>query len=447
MLALRALCYFYLVRAFRDVPYSDEAFMNSSQKMLAEQQAPAYVLQRCIDDLEAALQHPLSPMGFQDWRRYGLLNRDAINAILADVYLWRASMMHSTADFQKAIQYCDAVIDSKKRQNELAQESGTPRRPGGGAISEDAQFPLISGEQAYEEIFINGNSSESIFELQMDGTNDVNSALCNSYWMTGGRNMGLMAAPQSIFNKTGENMVYANDYDYRYWDNCFKVNSTDAADLSVRKMVDRSSLGNTSDTRNTKSNAYPGSNINRPNNASRFQQNWIFYRLSDIMLMKAEALVQLNDTASFVEAFNLVREVNKRSMADTLQAVTNNCVSQSDYEQLVLQERQRELCFEGKRWFDLVRYSYRHVDGIQADKTLYEIAGGEAANVSRFVQNYPDMMSLMVRKYSEGGNAIGTKMNTEAHLYFPILNSEQKANYLLHQNPVYDEDDVYVKTK
>jgi hypothetical protein len=38
-------------------------------------------------------------------------------------------------------------------------------------------------------------------------------------------------------------------------------------------------------------------------------------------------------------------------------------------------------------------------------------------------------------------------MNTEAHLYFPILNSEQKANYLLHQNPVYDEDDVYVKTK
>ena len=48
MLALRALCYFYLVRNFRDVPLVTEAYMNSSQNMQLVQSAPDVVLQQCI---------------------------------------------------------------------------------------------------------------------------------------------------------------------------------------------------------------------------------------------------------------------------------------------------------------------------------------------------------------------------------------------------------------
>ena len=449
MLALRALCYFYLVRTFRDVPYTTHAYMNSSQGFGAPQMAPSYVLQRCIEDLEAALAHPLSSAGFADWRKVGLITRDAIKSILADVYLWRGSMMHNQADYEQAIKYCDEVIESKRTQDANSQKDEGGRRPGQSAVQNESEYPLIAGENAYAQIFTVGNSKESILEFQMDGSNDTNDGLRNCYWSydASNRKQGLMMAP-GIFGRAGNeaNLVYKTEYDYRFWENCFDVNSTsEKSEFEVRKMVSLSTLNNSADSRSAERTSHPGSSIGRPEGASRFAQNWIAYRLTDVMLMKAEALVQRGDSASFLQAFSLVHEVSKRAMADTAYAVTNTCTTQADYERLVLDERQRELCFEGKRWFDLVRYNYRHVDGIQPDKTLYEIADGESKNVNNFVKNYTEMMTLMERKYSEGGAAIGSKMSTEAHLYFPILNSEMKVNVNLRQNPVYEEDDIYVK--
>ncbi|MBQ5455452.1 MAG: RagB/SusD family nutrient uptake outer membrane protein, partial [Prevotella sp.] len=99
MLALRALCYFYLVRNFRDVPYNDHAYMTSSEEMNIFQSTPDSVLQRCINDLEKAEKTALDPTAFSDWRRVGHINRDAINAILADIYLWRGSVMHNESDY------------------------------------------------------------------------------------------------------------------------------------------------------------------------------------------------------------------------------------------------------------------------------------------------------------------------------------------------------------
>ena len=60
MLALRALCYFYLVRTFRDVPYTTTAYMNSSQDMTIRQLSPDSVLINCIADLEEAEKNALS---------------------------------------------------------------------------------------------------------------------------------------------------------------------------------------------------------------------------------------------------------------------------------------------------------------------------------------------------------------------------------------------------
>ncbi|MDE5570746.1 MAG: RagB/SusD family nutrient uptake outer membrane protein, partial [Prevotella sp.] len=54
MLALRALCYFYLVRNFRDVPYTTEAYMDATQVVDLPQSSPDYVLAQCISDLETA---------------------------------------------------------------------------------------------------------------------------------------------------------------------------------------------------------------------------------------------------------------------------------------------------------------------------------------------------------------------------------------------------------
>ena len=51
MLALRAMCYFYLIRTFRDVPMTTEAYMSDSQEMNIPQSAPGVIrdiLQRML---------------------------------------------------------------------------------------------------------------------------------------------------------------------------------------------------------------------------------------------------------------------------------------------------------------------------------------------------------------------------------------------------------------
>lgn len=446
MLALRSLCYFYLVRAFRDVPVTPGAYFVSSQNFEIPQQAPVTVLNKCIADLEEAIKTPLSPLGYTDWRRVGYLNREGIAALLADVYLWRGSMTHNAGDYQKCVEYCDIVLNSKKQSTSdyfLYQERKWPNL-------------VYDGSKVYSNVFIQGNSRESIFELQMDGRNDDNFGLRNSYWNYDekSRGYGLMRASLT-FNDIGDDYIYIKDKDYRWYESCYNVKSSDQTELDVFKMVSTQTTGNDETTQKPVT-----SKVARP--YADVGQNWIVYRLSDVMLMKAEALVQLapeaeaaqeesesaeeNSTDVLQKAFMLVNEVNKRSLAittlgdaDTLKFSTYN--TKTAMEELVLAERLRELCFEGKRYFDLMRYNYRHIEGVQADKILANIGNDAKA----MVKNYDPMMKLMTRGMLEGSTAAVAKMPTEPFLYFPVLNSEIKANTLLKQNPAYKENDTYVK--
>lgn len=455
MLALRSLCYFYLVRAFRDVPVTSRAYTSSTQEYEIPQQAPLTVLDKCVADLEEAMKTPLSPSGFTDWRRVGYFNKESIAALLADVYLWRASMTHNQADYQKCVEYCDVVLASKKQI--YSPESGNWPTFG------QRKWPnlIYNGSQLYNYIFVFPNqqtnsmiSAESILELQLDGRNTSNTGLRNCYWSYDGKtsSTGLMRA-MLTFQSIGD--VFVSEKDYRYYECCYDIKATDKTELDVFKMVSPSGAGNSD---NSSSMKVPTGGLGR--DFTNVNQNWIVYRLSDVMLMKAEALVQLapdaevlagdDDVAEednkLLQAFLLVNEVNKRSIAkdpledaDTLKLSAYN--TKADMEELVLAERFRELCFEGKRFFDLVRYSYRHVDGIQPDKILAEIGEDPKA----MVPNYQEMMTKMTRGMSEGSTAAVAKMRTEPYLYFPVLESELNANFSLKQNPAYKKNDSYVK--
>lgn len=450
MLALRSLCYFYLVRAFRDVPYTTEAAMNSSQNFVIPQQAPLTVLDNCIADCQKALEHPLSPDAYSDWRRVGLMTKDGINALLADMYLWRASMTDSVADYNKCIEYCDAVIQSKQAQY--------PQTDFGDNTSE---YPLIPGQNAYSSVFCQsglslnggGNSRESIFELQMDGSNDLNGGIRNCYWNigTGNSSYSLMKASPIFATEDPSSGVFmsgASTSDYRYYEAVFNPSGTSATDPNfyVRKQVSLVSLAHTS-TSVGKSEKFDKNGLGRTS-LQYIAQNWIVYRLSDVMLMKAEALTQIASDASsdanLQSAFELVNAVYSRSQVGSKELTYTNYDSKAEMEDLVLQERFRELCFEGKRWFDLMRYSYRHVDGVQPDKTMNEINNG-SSSLAAFPNNYSTMMNLMERKYDSNAEAIGNKMSKEPHLYFPITQSELTVNNLLKQNPAYNKADTYVK--
>ena len=96
--------------------------------------------------------------------------------------------------------------------------------------------------------------------------------------------------------------------------------------------------------------------------------------------------------------------------------------SKASMEELLLEERQREFMFEGKRWFDLVRVARR--DG-----------------------NNNRLSSLASRKYIENVYAIKIKLADPNIIYFPYAKSELKVNHLLVQNPAFGNEEDNELTK
>ena len=430
VLALRAFCYFYLTRVFHDIPVTPGAYLNSSDDLNAPQANPDSVLTMCINDLKEAAKYAISGSTYGDWRDKGYLNQDGINSILADIYLWRGSINRDANDYQACVDYCDKVIKAKKE----AYESDPSHRRFGN--NEEKDYYLSNYRNMYEDLFgqMGQNADESIFELQYDLSNTANTGLDQMYFRynnSSSNGYGYLKASK-IFGSVDPrgNGVWNNDKDQRLYEYTYDANSNSVEQFGVRKFIATSSAGvdNSADSkRDSRSDVF---------------QNWILYRLTDIMLMKAEALVQLynlngkteGDTRN-EEAFDICQFVNDRSLSDANRST--NSLKYTTYrdkmEELVLAERARELCFEGKRWFDLMRYNYRHTTE-KADLTKKLTEG--------YVMNSDEFFDLALRKYAVPA-AMKAKIRDERYLYMPINQDEVEVNTNLVQNPVYKSSAKY----
>ncbi len=82
---------------------------------------------------------------------------------------------------------------------------------------------------------------------------------------------------------------------------------------------------------------------------------WQGYRFSEVILMKAEALNRMGDKAGAITQVNRIR--SRYGALDVVPVTVNSTAEQ--IEDYIFKERARELAFEGKRWFDLLRLARR----------------------------------------------------------------------------------------
>jgi len=102
------------------------------------------------------------------------------------------------------------------------------------------------------------------------------------------------------------------------------------------------------------SNYYPSNNYPFMYKMRSAVHSIIKIRFADILLLKAEALANLDGAANLGAAEAIVNQIRTRVSLPAIPATVKS--SKATMLDAILKERRLELAFEGQRWFDLVRY-------------------------------------------------------------------------------------------
>ena len=413
---IRSLCYFHLIRAFRDVPFTREPSIDDTQDYQLPATSFDTILSYLIEDLEAVKDdaqlyfrkpNPDKQKEAAERDNTARITRPAVYALLADLYLWKG-------DWQKCIASCDYVIDFKKKEYESLKR----RLQNDVYLFNDIPLILEKTENtsgnAYNEIFGEGNSFESLFELTFSetlNTDNRNNYVGNYYANSSGNTLSsgrLDPFDEFYGDLPNKSTDLFNISDCRAYESIYQVGTTQyyiAKYAATRVTIDNSKTGW------------------RPEYSWRSSNyaHWIVYRLTDVMLMKAEALIE-QGSEHFEEAFTLINAVSKRAV-NSLSPGTGEVLKFNDYkeskedmEKLVMDERHRELMFEGKRWYDLLRQARR--TGSTKD-LAYTVTKKQVTNIS----------------------GIQIRLADPNALYLPYYRNELKVNPYLKQNPAYNTGD------
>jgi hypothetical protein len=338
--ALRAYAYFYLMDLFGSVPIFTEPKVDPNN--LPDQNSRQQVFDFVISELgEAVVELPSQNDVGSEY--YGRLTKEAVYSLLAMVYL-NAEVYTGTAQWDKVITNADLVINSgafglldnyfdnfvyNNEENEEMIWAGvyTPDITGGiGHPIVQKVLPGIGGglfglPYTPQNGFGTRPSVAALYEEQDD-------------------RKGLFLMPGELKDpRNGETVMVeeivpdGNSFLY--------VEGESAKGPVPYVIIEATGI------RNQPMNAgikWIKWGLDPNTNGGNAGNDIAWFRLADIILMKAEALARQN---KFGEALPLVNQVRERSHASTLTSVTLNDI---------FEERGRELAFEMKRRNDLIRF-------------------------------------------------------------------------------------------
>lgn len=294
---LRAFMYFTLVKAYGGVPVIDHVPNPASEEdrlMQLTRKTPAEVYAFIEKDLtEAAAVLPLKSA--YSVSEKGRASQGAAYALLAKVNLYQKN-------WQKVVDNCNLVT-------------------GYSLVANYASMFRLAGE----------NDAESIFEIQGTGTVPIKGIAGYSNIQgargAGGWGWGFNTPSQSLLNA-----YEAND-----------VRKNATIIFAGTTLYDGRVVPTTVENPMYNYKAYSSSFTD----AWETDTNIKYLRFAEVILMKAEALNELGQTADAIVLLNQIR--NRAGIANT------TAVSQSDLRTAIWKERRVEMAFEHDRFFDLVR--------------------------------------------------------------------------------------------
>lgn len=313
---LRALFYFNMVRFFGGVPLLDKV-PTASEANSAKYQTRASadsVYKFIISDLDFAVAN-LPDKGATDIGRATL---SAAQSLEAKVYLYMKN-------YQKAYDLSQAVIT-------------------GGKYSLVKDYSLIWREKS-----VNGdggnNNSESVFEIQAGINNDCSAGI-NLYTVSQGPRAGGKFGWSDLgfgFNNPSQSLV--NEYetgDVRKSGTIIFINPLPGG----TKLFDGFRIPDQDSVQNTRYSykAYHSrtSESNCGGNTDRLPKQVRVLRYGDVLLINAEAALQISNVAAATTDLNLVR--TRAGLGPVIPSLT-----------AIWHERRTELAMEHDRFFDLVR--------------------------------------------------------------------------------------------
>lgn len=407
---LRALSYFYLVRNWRDVPMPLKSFQDDGTSFNLPLTYEDEIVDQIKADIMTALKTGAAKESFSTtWETKGRATKWALYALMADVCLW-------DEDYATAIQYCDALLDASMTNPKAPAFMATPSR------------------SSYFSMFNPGNSKESIFEIQWNADEEQSNSLpllfddvdASGVWRVSAKMctdivneyLAVLGEVSEEGPMPGEALVESPRTDRA----AFYAGGTASLSLGMTIGYCWKYLGSTTKDKKRTSNAY--------------DPNFIIYRMADILLMKAEALLLVDGLEPTpehkLEAVKCINRIRERAaLEDNIAAGMYDdpndqegaldevdMYSQEELLEKVLNERKIEFLGEGKIWYDFLRMG--------------------RSNDNRYKNS---LLVDQVLMYNEQASESWLKsvLSSDNALFLPISNTEIERNPLLtySQNPYY----------
>jgi hypothetical protein len=309
-LFIRALSYFMMVRVWGDVPLVTEAYADPINAPQLARSPKAAIMKQVEDDCHSAAK--LLGWSYQNVGDAKVTaNRGSVYALLAHLYLWRATMTDVTSNVANLVD----VNSADTTINTLISR-------GGYTLTDTAN---------YKNTFI-GRSPEGIFELNMSenslegsnssiGTRFLNGSYVNNYTNA----PRFYVVPRYLSDNFGS----GNVSDIRFKKGFDLVTPDKPLCIKYSNVIYRN----------------PGQKLD-----AYLSNNMIIFRLSDMRLLKAEIALYKGDAAT---AINIINDFRRKNSPTPNLVASGQSVSavMDEY----IKERSKEMFLEGHLYYDLLR--------------------------------------------------------------------------------------------